>query len=145
MGTQTPGWGAQGFLPYTPAIAGTVSGGSNGNGTWTAGYTIGGGTCHAWGDFVWGSSGTTWGPSGSAGTISLPVPASVTSPSLIGVCFLIDVSTTTRVTGVCVIDTVSRFIMVTSAGGIVASNPTGVPFAPWQVGDNVRFDVEYPI
>lgn len=127
-----------GFTSYTPTIAGATSGGTLGNGTANADYMVVGNMCIIRMQIIFGST-TSFGTGGA--TITLPIPADAVNPPDLGSGLLLDSSVPTRLVCVAEIDTVNRFIMVTTAGAVVAGT---VPWT-WAVNDEVRLSLTYRI
>jgi hypothetical protein len=127
-----------GFTPYTPTVAGATSGGTLGNGTANADYMVVGNMCVIRLQLIFGST-TSFGTGGA--TITLPIAADAIDPPDLGSGLLLDSSVPTRLICVAQLDTTSRFIMVTTAGAVVAGT---VPWT-WAVNDQVRLSLTYRI
>lgn len=126
------------WFTYPPAFTGSVSGGSIGNATVTARYTLIGRTVHVLVDVVWGS--TTSAGTGSL-RVSLPTNARATSPAHIGSGIAIDASPTARHVLAVELDTTAQVIFV--AADASSNIVTGaLPFT-WTTNDVLRFAITY--
>lgn len=125
-----------GFTSYTPTIAGATSGGTLGNGTANAEFLVAGSMVVIRMQIIFGST-TSFGTGGA--TITLPLAAGAVNPPDLGSGLLLDASVPTRLVCVAELDTVNRFIMVTTAGAVVAGT---VPWT-WTTNDQVRLSLTY--
>lgn len=135
------------WLTYTPALTGTTSGGTVGNGTVTGRYTQLGDTVIVMIELVWGS--TTSAGVGSA-QLSLPVTARATTPGMCGVATLLDASAgaTGRYSPAGVIfQSTTTVIMLAGAAGGAATNigslVSATVSATWTTSDAWRFLITY--
>lgn len=132
---------------YTPALTGTTSGGTVGNGTITGRYQQLGKLVTVMIELTWGS--TTSAGVGSA-QMSLPVNARATTPAAVGIFGGLDASAGANgrfCPGIVYLNTVSAVIVVQGAAGGAATGIGSLLAAAatptWTTSDTWRYLIQY--
>lgn len=132
---------------YTPALTGTTSGGTVGNGTITGRYTQLGDLVIVMISLVWGS--TTSAGVGSA-QMSLPVTARATTPGMVGTATLLDASGGANgrysPSGVQLQSTTTCIMIAGGAGGVatnIGSLVSATVPQTWTTSDEWRYHLAY--